>query len=280
MDLNYHHLRYFHEVARDGQLTRTAARLNVSQSALSAQIKTLEVRLGHALFRREGRALILTEEGRIALAHADSIFAEGQELLATLKDVADPARPLRVGALSTLSRNFQLRFLRPVLDAQTPLDLRSGDLPSLVADLRDLSLDVVLTTALPQEAGIRGQRIAEQSVELHAVPRRLQYETLSALLAAEPLILPSDPTLRAPLDALFARLEVRPTIIADVDDMALIRLLAREGTGVAAAPAVVVADEVAGGALATARFDLGIREPFFAVTLDRRFPHPALSKLL
>ncbi|MEM6277236.1 MAG: LysR family transcriptional regulator [Pseudomonadota bacterium] len=280
MDLNYHHLRYFHEVAREGQLTRTAARLNVSQSALSAQIKTLEARLGHALFKREGRALILTEEGRIALAHADRIFEAGAELLATLKETSHPRRPLRVGALSTLSRNFQLRFLSPILGDDTPLELRSGDMTTLIAGLHDLSLDVVLTTALPQEAGVKGQRIADQSVQLHAVPRLLKHETLAALLQAEPLILPSDPTVRAPLEALFGRLEVRPNIVADVDDMALVRLLAREGVGVAAAPAVVVADEVASGRLQTAPFDLDITEPFFAVTLERRFPHPALARLL
>ena len=85
MNLNYHHLRYFWAVAHDGNLTRTAQRLNLSQSALSVQIKALEERLGHSLFERRGRQLFLTEAGRVALDHADSIFATGQELLATLE---------------------------------------------------------------------------------------------------------------------------------------------------------------------------------------------------
>ena len=101
--LNYHHLRYFREVAREGHLTRAAERLNLSQSALSAQIRQLEDRLGHALFDRRGRQLILTEAGRIALDHAERIFGTGEELLAALGDGGRRARPLRVGALSTLS---------------------------------------------------------------------------------------------------------------------------------------------------------------------------------
>ena len=84
-DLNYHHLRYFRAVAHDGNLTRTAERLNLSQSALSVQIRQLEERLGHALFERRGRQLHLTEAGRIALDHADAIFSAGEELIATLR---------------------------------------------------------------------------------------------------------------------------------------------------------------------------------------------------
>ncbi|MEM1102173.1 MAG: substrate-binding domain-containing protein, partial [Pseudomonadota bacterium] len=103
---------------------------------------------------------------------------------------------------------------------------------------------------------------------------------LEALFENEPLILPTDSALRAPLEALFARLSVSPQIAAEVDDMAMIRLLAREGAGVAIAPPVVVADEVAAGRLVTAPFALGISEPFYAVTLPRQFPHPALADLL
>ena len=114
-ELNYHHLRYFWAVAHDGNLTRTAERLNLSQSALSTQIKSLEARLGHKLFERRGRQLVLTEAGRISLEHADTIFGAGEELLSTLKGAGASQQVLRVGALSTLSRNFQMQFLRPLL---------------------------------------------------------------------------------------------------------------------------------------------------------------------
>src|SRR5690349_6318303 len=113
--LNYHHLRYFWAVAHDGNLTRTAERLNLTQSALSVQIRKLEERLGHDLFERRGRQLHLTEAGRIALDHADTIFATGDELLGTLQQTGQPRQALRVGALATLSRNFQVEFLRPLM---------------------------------------------------------------------------------------------------------------------------------------------------------------------
>ncbi|SFI41041.1 LysR family transcriptional regulator [Jannaschia pohangensis] len=283
-DLNYHHLRYFHEVAREGHLGRAAERMNVSQSALSIQIRQLEARLGHDLFDRVGRRLALTEAGRIALDHADRIFGAGEELLATLRQAGSVAAPLRVGSLSTLSRNFQMRFLEPVLSrGDVDIVLTSGDTRTLLAGLRSLALDVVLTTELPggdAAAGLAAQRIDDQAVGLHGRPDRLTGGTLREMLATEPLILPTDAAIRAGFAALTARLGVAPRVVADVDDMAMVRLLARAGVGLAVAPAVVLADEIASGRLATAPFDLGLRVPFHAVTILRRFPHPALASLL
>ena len=114
--LNYHHLRYFHVVAHEGHLTRAAELLSVSQSALSSQIRQLEERLGQQLFERRGRALHLTEAGRIALDHADAIFSTGNELVATLRQTGQSRQALRVGAIATLSRNFQIGLLRQVLE--------------------------------------------------------------------------------------------------------------------------------------------------------------------
>ena len=148
--MNYHHLRYFREVAIEGHLGRAASRLNVSQSALSIQIRQLEDRLGQTLFDRVGRTLQLTEVGRITLDYADRIFTAGDDLLATLNQTGSESRPLRVGALSTLSRNFQLQFLRPHLaKADGKIVLKSGDTRTLLAGLETLALDVVLTTEVP-----------------------------------------------------------------------------------------------------------------------------------
>lgn len=282
--LNYHHLRYFREVATEGHLGRAASRLNVAQSALSVQIRQLEDRLGFTLFDRVSRSLVLTEAGRIALDHADRIFSAGDELLATLHQNSDTKPPLRIGALSTLSRNFQLQFLQPLLmTGDCQFSLKSGNTDTLLKDLETLTLDVVLTTETPQTGSkfqYAAQRIAEQPVYLHGTSGRLQYETLTALLTNEPLIVPTESVIRAGFENLVATLGVNPHIAASVDDMAMVRLLAREGVGVAIAPTVVVAEEIAAGLLETSLFDLGIFEPFFAVTLPRRFPHPALKKLL
>jgi LysR family transcriptional activator of nhaA len=283
-DLNYHHLRYFREVAREGNLTRAAARLNLSQSALSIQIKLLEDRLGTLLFDRSGRQMVLTEAGRIALDHADRIFGTGQELLATLQRTTASRAPLRVGALSTLSRNFQLNFLRPVLrDHQVDLILKSGNEALLLADLKSLALDVVLTTAPPRReegADFTAQRIAEQPVAIHGHPGRLRHASLRDLLLNEPVILPTESSIRTGFEALVAGLGIRPRIVADVDDMAMVRLLAREDAGLAIAPSVVLADEIASGMLASSGFDLDLVESFYAVTVPRNFPHPALAGLL
>lgn len=282
--LNYHHLRYFREVATEGNLGRAAARLNVAQSALSIQIKQLEERIGHQLFDRIGRTLVLTEAGRIALDYADRIFSSGDELLATLDQSGTVSRPLRVGSLSTLSRNFQLQFLRPLLGGgDLNITLRSGDLKTLLDDLRIQALDVVLTTEVPDSDTAHpfaARKIDEQTVGLHGKPALLDYKTLGDLLGNAPLIIPTDRVIRAEFENLVTQLGVQPNIVAHVDDMAMVRLLARDGVGLAVAPAVVLADEIANGSLATAPFDLGMVEPFYAVTLPRRFPHPALADLL
>ena len=282
--LNYHHLRYFREVAREGNLGRAADRLNVAQSALSVQIKQLEERLGFNLFDRVARTLVLTEAGRITLDHADRIFSTGDELLATLQQNSTTQSPLQIGALSTLSRNFQLQFLRPLLDAKAcTFWLKSGNMSMLLDDLENLALDVVLTTQIPESVSRKSfaaLKIAEQPVCIHGRPGRLHYASLAELLASQPLILPTDNVIRTGFESLVGKLGLQPRIVANVDDMAMVRLLAREGVGLAVAPTVVVADEIANGLLATAPFGLGISEPFFAVTLRRKFPHPALAGLL
>ena len=276
--LNYHHLRHFHYIAREGNLTRAAQKLNVAQSALSSQLRQLEERLGQPLFDRVGRGLELTEAGRIALDHAERIFATGQDLMDTLLHGRAEDRPLRLGAISTLSRNFQLRFLAPVLGGAHAIALRSGNAARLLGELQALTLDVVLTTEPPQ-GGFRAQLMARHPVGLHGQPHHLGAD-LSRTLATAPLILPTESSIRSGFEALAARLGITPRIVAEVDDMAMVRLLTRQGLGLAVAPEIVLADEIASGRVTTAPFDLGIEETFYAVTVPRSFPHPLLETLL
>lgn len=286
-DLNFHHLRYFHTVAHEGNLTRAAQRLNVSQSAVSTQIRQLEERLGQPLFERRGRSLMLTEAGRITLDHADAIFAAGQELLHTLGERPSGRRQiLRVGSLATLSRNFQIGFLRPLLGRDdVEVVIRSGALGDLLQSLETQRLDVVLANISPPRDAATpwiSHAIAEQPVSLIGTPERIgRGATFRDLLAREPLILPTvESSIRSGADALFDRLHIRPRIAAEVDDMAMIRLLTREGVGLAVVPPIVVNDELESGKLVEVDRFPQLTETFYAVTLTRRFPNPLLRELI
>ncbi len=284
--LNYHHLRYFREVAHEGHLTRAAQRLNVSQSALSAQIRQLEDRLGQALFERQGRTLRLTEAGRIALDYADTIFDTGDELIATLQQAGHSRKALRVGALATLSRNFQLSFLKPVLNrADVEVVLRAGGAAELFSALTALQLDVVLTNDPPQADALepyRVHRIAEQPVSLIGTPTLVALgQTLAERLATAPLLLPTrSSALRIGIDGVLSRLDIKPQIAAEIDDMAMLRLLTREGVGLGVIPPIVVRDELDRGELIESDRLPAMTEAFYAVTLERRFPNPLLRDVL
>jgi LysR family transcriptional activator of nhaA len=284
--LNYNHLRYFWAVAHDGNLTRTAERLNVTQSALSVQIRKLEASIGHALFARAGRQLRLTEAGRITLDHADAIFNTGEELLGTLRDVGTARTTLRLGALATLSRNFQMEFLQPLLDRpDVEFILQSGNTAELVTSLRSLRLDVILINQPPVHDGhsqFVAHRLAERPVSLIGAPARFRKKCgLADRLMAHPLILPTAGTsVRAGFDALVYQLNIRPRVVAEVDDMALLRLLVREDIGIAVLPPIVVKDEIAAGVLVKGDDLPGIAQTFYAVRMERRFPNPLLKILL
>lgn len=285
--LNFHHLRYFYEVARAGALTRAAAALRVSPSALSVQIQQIEAQLGVTLFERRGRQLVLTEAGRIALDHAQTIFDTGEELVQTLKSGA-AIRPaaIRVGALATLSRNFQVAFLSPLRSTQSlHLLLRSGTLRELVNALNGHQLDVLLTNTLPardKDAAWTAHKLAEQPISVigpKASGRRKP--DLNALLAREPLITPTPENhIRGDFDAYMQQMGINPSIAAEVDDMAMIRVLTRAGLGYAIAPPIVVQDELKAGEL-TEYGRLGdLTEVFYALVPKRRFPNRLVSQLL
>lgn len=285
--LNYNHLRYFWAVAHEGNLTRAAEKLNVSQSALSVQIQKLERQLDQSLFERRGKRLHLTEAGHIALDYADSIFATGDELLGTLRDQHSAERyRFRVGTMSTLSRNFQIQFLKPLLRRDNVhVVIDSGNFRSLQEKLENHEIDVLLTNMPPQrdsQSNWAAHLIDEQPVSLIAHPDlNIAQQPLEVILAAWPLILPSpESSIRGAFDALVARLGVTVQIAAEADDMAMLRLLARDKNGLAVIPPIVVQDELRTGKLVQVAELPGMVEAFYAITLSRRFPNPLLDALL
>jgi LysR family transcriptional activator of nhaA len=285
--LNYHHLRYFQAVARSGNLTRTAGQLNLSQSALSAQIRKLEEQLGHKLFERKGRQLVLTEAGHIALAYADDIFGAGDALVATLTEKGPrEVRELRVGALATLSRNFQIAFLWPLISRDhVIIRIRSGRLEELLRAIEAYEIDVVLTNQPPEpdrSARLVRHEVARQAVGLISTPDRVRPgDTAELMLNREPVLLPTRETsIRADFDAYCERWDIEPKVVAEVDDMAMLRVLTREGHAVAVVPPIVVKDELDSGELRLVAELPGIFEAFYALALRRRFPNSLVETLL
>lgn len=285
--LNFHHLYYFWVVAKEGHLTRAAQQLHVSQSALSSQIRQLEAQLNHALFNRDGRALRLTETGHLVLEYAESIFNLGSELLAIMDSgELQQVQRLRVGAVATLSRNFQENFLRPVLGkVSVRLVMQSARLEELLELLRVHKLDLILSNRpVAADAALpwRCQRIAQQSVCLVGPPGPLADSfRFPDDLARVDLLLPGTSSdIRSQFDLLCEQFGVEPDPYAEVDDMAMLRLLARDSGGVAVVPEVVVQDELESGRLQRYAVLDGVVESFYAITAKRHFESPLLKMLL
>jgi LysR family transcriptional activator of nhaA len=285
--LNYHHLRYFRAVAMERTLTQAAARLNISQSALSSQLRSLEESLGQQLFERSGKFLVLNESGQIALQYAESIFNAGEEMVDVLRNRrTGKQQVLRIGSVATLSRNFQLGLLKPLLGRQdVEIILRSGNLRDLLTQLRAHTLDVVLSN-LPvrrdAETPWHSRLMDEQPVSLVGVPKRGRTRfSFPQDLENTPLLLPSlDSNIRVGFDLLLEQHGIRPQIAAEADDMAMLRLLAREGVGIALVPPVVVAGELQSRVLVEYCRVPQIKESFYAITPTRRFPNPLLAEIL
>lgn len=282
--LNFHHLHYFWAVAHDGNLTRTARTLHVSQSALSSQIRQLEEQLGEDLFAREGRRLVLTEAGKLVLGYADGIFATGSELLATLARGHEHGQVLRIGTVATLSRNFQESFIEPLLGSKdVRLALHSGGFDDLVERLTLHAIDLVLSnrpSSTAAQPGLRCRRVATQPVSLIGHDRRDTFRFPEDLEGASLVVPGADSDIRTEFDALCEQLGFAPRILAEVDDMATMRLIARDTETIALLPSVVVRDELRLGSLHEYCVVPGLVENFYAITIERQYPHALLRSLL
>jgi len=287
-NLNFHHLYYFWVVAKEGHLTRAATQLHVSQSALSSQIRQLQDQLGHELFSREGRSLRLTEVGYLVLEYAESIFNLGSEMLAIMESgELQQLQRLRIGSVATLSRNFQENFLRPVIgdESRVKLILRSASLEELLELLKVHKLDLILSNrsvASDSSTPWRCQQIAEQSVCIVGPPgKQAQNFSFPRDLGEMQLLLPGPSSdIRSQFDLMCERLGVEVDPYAEVEDMAMLRLLARDSGGLAVVPEVVVQDELLSGRLQKYCVLENVVERFYAVTAKRHFELVALKTLL
>ncbi|MBS0376258.1 MAG: LysR family transcriptional regulator [Proteobacteria bacterium] len=285
--LNFRHLYYFWQVAKEGHLTRVAARLHLSQSALSAQIRDLESHLGQPLFDRIDRRLRLTPFGAVVLDYAESIFTLGQELMATVRTGEGRAlQELKIGAVATLSRNFLENLLRPLFaDKDLRLSVASGSLEELLARLQVHQLDVVFANrpaAVDARHPWRCQRIARQTVCIVGPPRPSGKQLrLPKGLHNQLLVVPGPSSdIRSHFDLWCEKEQIKTRIYAEVDDMALLRLLARDSGALAVLPEVVVQDELRSRQLVKYGTVPQVFESFYAITAQRRNPSTLLSRLL
>ncbi len=283
--LNYHHLRYFWAAAREGGITRAAERLHVSQPSLSAQIRRLEEFLGEKLFERSGRALVLTEAGRLAFRYADEVFGLGREMLDTLRD-RPTGRPVRltVGIANVVPKLIAYRLLEPALRLAEPVHLEclEDDPERLLADLAVHRLDVVLADA-PAPPTVRVQAfshvLGDSGTSIFGTKGLAEEHRrgFPRSLDGAPLLLPSANTiLRRSLEQWFDRQGIRPRVVAEFEDAALLKAFGQAGRGLFPATTAIERDvRRQYGARLVGRLP-EVRERFYAITVQRRIRHPAV----
>ncbi len=288
--LNYHHLHYFWLVAREGNLTRAARKLHLSPSTVSAQIRQLEDNLGHELFHRQGRRLVLTDIGRTTLAYADDIFALGQELSEAVRpgDGGASSLRVRVGIADILPKAVAFRFLHPAyaMGREVHLVCREDSPERLVADLAVHEIDVVLSDApVGLARGVRAHThpIGGSAVAIYAVPARadsLRRAWPDALAGAPILLQAEGTTLRRSLDRWFAERSIRPLVVGEFEDSALLKSFGREGIGCFAMPTILEAELRQNYGVELIGELTGVEEQFFAITMQRRPSHAAVRHLV
>ncbi len=283
--LNHHHLLYFWTVAREGSIARASETLHVTPQTISTQIKALEAQLGEALFTRVGRGLTLTETGEMVRRYADDIFALSRELLDTVQGRFE-GRPmhLRVGVADVLPKLICHRLLEPALHLDHPVQLmcREEGVEALLGELAIHRLDMVLgDSPMPANVAVKAynHRLGESGIVWMGTPElaALAKPDFPFSLDRLPSLLPPlDTAVRRSLDLWFDRYGVRPRIVGEFMDAALLAAFGEAGEGVFPV-AEVVADRVARfyGVVPIGRAE-GVTESYYAITVERRVRHPAV----
>ena len=283
--LNYHHLRYFWTVAKEGSLRRASEKLRVSQPSMCTQIKLLETSLGETLFRPRGRSLELTEFGQSIYAYAEEIFTLGGEILRATKQ-APGARSLRlhVGIVDSFPKLMSYDILRPVLEHQPPVQLtcHEGKLADLVSQLNTHRIDVVLSDE-PASPGISGKvfnhPLGVSEITFCAMPglaRKLKGRFPRNLNNAPALLPTQNCSLRRDLENWFRKAGVQPCVVAEFEDAALTKIVATSGLGFIVVPTVVASEAVERYGFVPIGRTKEVETRFYAITAERRFTHPAI----
>jgi LysR family transcriptional activator of nhaA len=286
--LNYQHLLYFWVVARDVSITRATEVLHLTQPTISTQLKLLERSLGAALFDKRGRNLVLTETGHLVFHYADDMFRTGRELTEALArgDARLPAK-LVVGISDSLPKLTTWRLLRPALDALPGLRLtcRIDKTERLLADLAVHALDVVLTDT-PASPGLPitlfTHLLGECGLTVFGTEELANRyrRKFPASLDGAPFIMPTSNTaMRRSLDAWCVAQDVRPDVVCEAEDVALLQVFGQEGMGLFAAPSVVEAQIRRAYHVRVVGRLPDVRERFYAISAERKLAHPAVVAL-
>jgi len=286
--LNYHHLRYFWTVAKEGGLRKAAEKLHVSQPTISAQIAALEGVLGEKLFRRGGRALALTEAGHWVLGYAEDIFSLGQELLDAARQ-RPTARPLRVhiGITDSLPKLMSYEIIKPIFKTAQPVQAvcREGKAADLLGQLAAYRLDIVLADEpAPSSLPIKvfNHLLGECGMSFCAAPKlaaTLKRKFPQSLNAAPVLLPATNAALRQSLEKWFQAEGLRPRLVAEFDDAALMKVAAVDSLGFFALPTLVAKETATRyGFQVIGRTD-ECRQQFYAISAERKLTHPAVQAI-
>jgi LysR family transcriptional activator of nhaA len=285
--LNYQHLFYFWNVAREGSVTRASQKLGLAQPTVSGQIAVFESSIGAQLFRKEGRKLVMTETGRTVFNYADEIFSLGRELGSALKNRAGAVSVrLSVGVSNALPKLVVYRLLEPALAAHNQIICQEDKTERLLAELPVHGVDLVLSdwpATGGTDARIYNHPIGECGVAAFAASELQQRyrKNFPHCLDGAPLLLPTSNTaLRRSLDQWLDANSLFPKIVAEVEDSALLKTFGAAGVGVFMAPTAVRAQvEEQYGVKHIATLD-GVSERFYAITAQRKIKHAGVVTIL
>lgn len=286
--INYHHLRLFWAVAREGNLTRASAKLHLTPQTVSGQIRDLEAALDEKLFLRTGRRLVLTEVGRVAFRYAGEIFSLGQELRETLRG-QPTGRPLRllVGVADVLPKRVAHRLIQPALRLDEPVQVicREGAPARLLAALAVHDLDVVLSDGpIPPGVSVRAYnhllgRCGVSFLARADLASRLR-EGFPRSLDRAPVLLPLEETsLRRDLDGWFGAQRIRPVIAGKFEDSALLKVFGQAGEGFFAVPAVIEAEVARQYQVEAIGATNDVIARCYAISVERRVRNPAVAAI-